>query len=599
MIYIQEGLQHKLEWTILRGVSKEKEDFSRADVILFLLSCKGRIAIPVNAVDGVLYANIPTGLEEGVYGVKALWTKKRGCVYPEHRHHCHHHHHDDWHCDNVRECQSIKAELFCVSNDTDETIGGTIKLTTNVATYGYDGLDAYELSVLRGKTNLSEDEWLDMINRGGTIEPTYVDVPMPKQLAYTGEEQKAFDIEDGVPYSCVGLSATNAGEYEAVFTLADTKLYKWNEAEGVEIDDTNGTAKVRWSIEKMLLTKPQLEKTSNTYNGKVQDPVVLDFDGEYMGYDDEPTSCINAGLYTFNAELKDSNNTAWTDESTDPVPLYYTIDKLKLTKPTLKASSVTYSPGTTQKPEVLNTNVTYITIGGETEGGIDAGTYDVTASLNDKNNTCWADDTDTDLTLRFTINKKQCTITWNNPSGNFGNVNVGEQITFEASVANGSVTFKKNNTTVITSPYTVTEDDYGILTKITASHTPTDPTNYTTAASVEKTISVKIPSLYLETSYGALNAYCREKGYVVGEYPHYGMLTQSDLKTLGAKTYSSAVTIGACDIAIISALSTKTVTVNSAFNPDAIDSGSTQTHGKTSTYVVFVEEASDLVLTIK
>lgn len=173
MIYIQTGLQHKLEWTILRGVSKEKEDFSRADVILFLLSCKGRILIPVNAVDGVLHANIPTSLEEGMYGVKALWTKKRGCVYPEHRHHCHHHHHDDWHCGNVRECQSIKAELFCVSNDTDETMGGTIKLTTNVATYGYDGLDAYELSVLRGKTNLSEDEWLDMINRGGGYR-TYV-----------------------------------------------------------------------------------------------------------------------------------------------------------------------------------------------------------------------------------------------------------------------------------------------------------------------------------------------------------------------------------------------------------------------------------------
>lgn len=140
MIFIPIGHKIFLDWTILKGNSKEKEDFARADLRLFLMSCNDRYYIPTSTCGGVISAEIPDLLPEGVYGVKAIWTK-----------------------DGLREkrVMAIKADLFCISTEEDE-IGNDcrISITSHTATYGYDGLDAYEIAVMRGKWHGSEAAWI-------------------------------------------------------------------------------------------------------------------------------------------------------------------------------------------------------------------------------------------------------------------------------------------------------------------------------------------------------------------------------------------------------------------------------------------------------
>lgn len=80
----------------------------------------------------------------------------------------------------------------------------------------------------------------------------------------------------------------------------------------------------------------------------------------------------------------------------------WTIAKMSLTKPTV-SGSYTYT-GSTQTVSVSNFNSSYEIKGG-TYSAINAGTYNVTFSLKDTNNTQWSDSTTADFSVSWTINK--------------------------------------------------------------------------------------------------------------------------------------------------------------------------------------------------
>lgn len=148
MVYIFKDRLIRVEWTIYKGISPVKEDFSRSNVKVFLLGNREKYLLHARANKGTLYVDIPSGLEEGTYSIEAIWVKNMDHVF-----------------DTRSICRSKKEDLFSITEFEDEAtnIGEgvvVLKVKTSTATYGYDGLSSYELAVLRGDWNGTEGEWL-------------------------------------------------------------------------------------------------------------------------------------------------------------------------------------------------------------------------------------------------------------------------------------------------------------------------------------------------------------------------------------------------------------------------------------------------------
>ena len=148
MVYIFKDRLIRVEWTIYKGISPVKEDFSRSNVKVFLLGNREKYLLQARADKGTLYVDIPSGLEEGTYSIEAIWVKNMDHVF-----------------DTRSVCRSKKEDLFSITEFENEAtnIGEgvvVLKVKTSTATYGYDGLSSYELAVLRGDWNGTEGEWL-------------------------------------------------------------------------------------------------------------------------------------------------------------------------------------------------------------------------------------------------------------------------------------------------------------------------------------------------------------------------------------------------------------------------------------------------------
>lgn len=148
MNYIPTNLKINIEWTVMKGVGNEAEDFSRSAVALFLFSEENRWAVPCVAdYTGVVKAQLPETLAEGVYSLDLIWVKNDGSV-------------------KGSRCiqRTRKPCVFVVDAGTQPPAGYegqpvTVEIRTVAAPYGYDGLSAYEIAVLRGATTLDEYEW--------------------------------------------------------------------------------------------------------------------------------------------------------------------------------------------------------------------------------------------------------------------------------------------------------------------------------------------------------------------------------------------------------------------------------------------------------
>lgn len=225
-IYKEQALNISID--VFKGQSAVKEDFSRADLKVFLVRGVEKVRIPLNInIDsqGTLKGSI-SHLPEGVYGIKAVWFKNggRSPMYAE------------------------RYQMFCVTeysneatNPDSDTVLMMIRLHT--ATYGYDGLDAYELSVLRGKTNLSEDAWLDMINNagGGSAVVKPVGRTEGKWMFVTNLDKTVADAEGETINYAASLSRTNSIIYSDGHTEPETETgtvtVTTNNAEAASVKD--------------------------------------------------------------------------------------------------------------------------------------------------------------------------------------------------------------------------------------------------------------------------------------------------------------------------------------------------------------------------
>ncbi len=185
MQYIERDKLVHIEWSIFRGTSHVPEDFSRALVKVFLIGTYEKYLLTATAQGGTLVADLPQGLPEGAYSLEAVWVKNYGNLLPKRQtltpsmtppcprrpgprpnDPCFIHPNDNRFNDRCL-MRSRKDYLFALTDyaseatETGESGEVTVRCSSAVATYGYDGLSAYELAVMRGDFRGSEGEYLE------------------------------------------------------------------------------------------------------------------------------------------------------------------------------------------------------------------------------------------------------------------------------------------------------------------------------------------------------------------------------------------------------------------------------------------------------
>lgn len=160
MKYVGSNQRINLSWTISRGASKVKEDFRRSSLFVFLTSNNEQIPLNYTLGENVITATLPTELPEGVYGLLAVWFKSASNPFEGGN--------DASLPPLGRMSRSQVDDLFgitAVSNEADysESSAVNIEVRSMVATYGYDGLSAYEIAVISGQTALRQSEWVSNI----------------------------------------------------------------------------------------------------------------------------------------------------------------------------------------------------------------------------------------------------------------------------------------------------------------------------------------------------------------------------------------------------------------------------------------------------
>lgn len=184
MLYILNDRLIRIEWSIFKGTSQVSEDFSRALVKVFLIGPNEKYLLNATAEGGTLLIDVPEGLPEGAYSIEAIYVKNYGNLLPAngtftpstapgcHRFPLHpgqapHFIHPHDHRSNDRCLMRSRMDyVFAITSIPSEESGVpssgeiTLRFKSSVASYGYDGLSAYEIAVMRGDFNGSEKDFL-------------------------------------------------------------------------------------------------------------------------------------------------------------------------------------------------------------------------------------------------------------------------------------------------------------------------------------------------------------------------------------------------------------------------------------------------------
>lgn len=161
MITILKGTSVEVHWRIIRTDNKITEDFTGAELRVFLVGPDNVYPLEcgVEAVDGyneIRFAVDSKGLSTGVYDLKAVWVKNKHSIPDV--------------VNNQFMSVSRRGGVLAVTNDPSEVtplpLDKTIKLMSYVESYGRDGMSAYELAAFRGvlPEGMSEAEWANQEN---------------------------------------------------------------------------------------------------------------------------------------------------------------------------------------------------------------------------------------------------------------------------------------------------------------------------------------------------------------------------------------------------------------------------------------------------
>ena len=204
MKYVGSNQRINLSWTISRGASKVKEDFRRSSLFVFLTSNNEQIPLNYTLSENVITATLPTGLPEGVYGLLAVWFKSACNPFEGGN--------DASLPPLGRMSRSQVDDLFgitAVSNEADysESSAVNIEVRSMVATYGYDGLSAYEIAVISGQTALRQSEWVSNITE---LNERLSEIEIAETLRQTAEASRSSEEGKRVSSEIVRQQNENA-----------------------------------------------------------------------------------------------------------------------------------------------------------------------------------------------------------------------------------------------------------------------------------------------------------------------------------------------------------------------------------------------------
>lgn len=275
-----------------------------------------------------------------------------------------------------------------------------------------------------------------------TIAPAVLSVPEVTDTSFTydgTEKAPTIATYDNTRIRVTGdTAATAAGTYTVRFNIIDLSC-TWG-------DGTITEKTATWTIAPMSLLVPTVTDTSKTYTGSAQGPIIGTYDTDYISATGDVTA-TNAGTHTITFTLLDAS-TEWTDHTTEPKTVSWTMAKMSLTKPSLATISYTYAEDTARTPEWNDYNSTYITKGG-TYTATNAGSYTATATLADTANTQWSDLTDTPLSLPWTIAKAAGSMSLSKRSMSLDTTTLSDTVTVTRA-GDGAITATSSDDTIAT-----------------------------------------------------------------------------------------------------------------------------------------------------
>lgn len=236
-------------------------------------------------------------------------------------------------------------------------------------------------------------------------------------ILYTGEPVEFIPNNfDSSMMSITNNIKIEHGEYLATVSLKDKANYTWD-------DGTTNDLTFKWYISnKVYLDKPTEYNGIYTYNGVEQTYVPNGFNSKYLNITNNVQ--INAGTYSVMVGLIDKEHYYWKDGSQSELIYIFTINKLKLNKPTKSSFNYTYTSNlVTYYPDGFDESTMNIT----NNIKIFIGEYTCIISLRDKTNYIWNDGTNSDVSINWNIQKGS--ITKPTDSNNVSTY-TGEEITF-------------------------------------------------------------------------------------------------------------------------------------------------------------------------
>ena len=229
---------------------------------------------------------------------------------------------------------------------------------------------------------------------------------------------------------------------------------------------------------------------SLTYTGSQQSPAWNSFDSEKLTIGGQ-TFGTEVGTYTATFTPKEGFN--WSDGSTEPVSVNWTISRASVAIPTA-SGALTYN-GSAQSPTFNGYDSTKMTQGG-TASGTNAGTY--SATFTPKANYCWPDGTTAAKTVSWSISKAAGSLSLNKTSMALNTGAMSGTIAVTKG-GDGAVSATSSNTSVATvsvsgTTVTVTAKAKGsatITVKVAAG------TNHTAPADKTCSVTVTLPTTTL------------------------------------------------------------------------------------------------------
>ena len=206
----------------------------------------------------------------------------------------------------------------------------------------------------------------------------------PTAVSKWGTVVFTYTTKAGEVVSVDTLSTANAGEYIVTATVV---------ADGSNYDEISES--VNFTISKAKVTKPTANSSTFTYN-KTEQTYTLTTNSAYTIKNNTRT---NAGSQTVIVSLINTTNYEWENGSVDDIAYTFTINKAKLTAPTIKTGAFTYD-ASVKTLELTGFDETTMSITGNTAKN--AGSYTARVSLNDTANYEWANGFDGNLDWNIT-----------------------------------------------------------------------------------------------------------------------------------------------------------------------------------------------------